>query len=87
MSKREGENYNITERRNAEKAENIGREEDMISDERQKILAKNLVNYSCEVHPGENVLIEASGVPYQFVNALVKEVFAAGGYKEIRKDF
>ena len=52
----------------------------MISDERQKILAKNLVNYSCEVQPGENVLIEASGVPYQFVNLLVKEVFAAGGF-------
>lgn len=52
----------------------------MISDERQKILAKNLVNYSCEVQKGENVLIEASGVPYQFVNLLVKEVYAAGGY-------
>ena len=35
----------------------------MISDERQRILAKNLVTYSCEVQPGENVLIEASGVP------------------------
>ena len=33
----------------------------MISDERQRILAKNLVTYSCEVQPGENVLIEASG--------------------------
>ena len=52
----------------------------MITDERQKILAKNLVNYSCEVQKGENVLIEASGVPYQFVNLIVKEVYAAGGF-------
>ena len=56
----------------------------MISDERQRILAKNLVNYSCEVQPGENVLIEASGVPYQFVNLLVKEVFAAGDIPSCR---
>ena len=52
----------------------------MITDKRQRLLAKNLVNYSCEVQKGENVLIEASGVPYQFVNLLVQEVYAAGGY-------
>ena len=60
----------------APKTDKIEGEDDMISDERQRLLAKNLVNYSCEVQPGENVLIEASGVPYQFVNLLVKEVFA-----------
>lgn len=52
----------------------------MIVDKRQRQLAKNLVNYSCEVQKGDNVLIEASGVPYQFVNLLVEEVFAAGGF-------
>ena len=52
----------------------------MIVDERQRILAKNLVHYSCEVQPGENVLIEASGVPYQFVNLIVREVFEAGAF-------
>ena len=49
-------------------------------DARIKELAQKLVNYSCRVQPGENVLIEltgAAGVP--LVNQIVKEVYAAGG--------
>lgn len=48
-------------------------------DERAQKLAKQLVNYSVAVKRGEKVLIEASGVDYFFVNALVEEVYAAGG--------
>ncbi len=41
-------------------------------------LAQNLVNYSCEIRPGEKVLIEASG-PTEIVEELVKAVYQAGG--------
>ena len=47
----------------------------MIIDERQRTLAKTLVRYSCDLQPGENVLIEASGVPYAFVNLIVPKLF------------
>ena len=43
-------------------------------------LAKNLVNYSCRLKKGEKVLIEAKGVDYMLVNALVKEVYKIGAY-------
>ena len=49
-------------------------------DERMKKLAQKLVQYSCKVQPGENVMIEATGeacVP--LVRLLVKETYAAGG--------
>lgn len=50
-------------------------------DQRLEVLAKNLVNYSCRVKQGEKVLIEATGnEPKALVRALVKEVYAAGGY-------
>lgn len=52
----------------------------MLVDKRIETLAKNLVNYSCNVQKGENVLIEAFGIDYQLVNCVVKEVYAAGGY-------
>lgn len=51
----------------------------MIKDERQALLAKNLVNYSCAVKKGEKVWVDATGVPYQFVNLLQQEIFKAGG--------
>ena len=41
-------------------------------------LAKNLINYSCELKKGEKVLIEAKGVDYMIVNALVKEAYKVG---------
>ena len=49
-------------------------------DERIKILAKNLINYSVQLKKGEKVLIEAKGVDYMLVNELVKEAFKVGGY-------
>ena len=49
-------------------------------DARATLLAKNLVNFSCSVKKGENVLIEATGVPSMLVKELVKAVFQAGAY-------
>lgn len=43
-------------------------------------LAHNLVNYSTKVTKGDKVLIEATDIDYQLVNALIKEVYAVGGY-------
>ncbi|MBQ6979229.1 MAG: aminopeptidase [Clostridia bacterium] len=48
-------------------------------DERIKKLAKNLVNYSCDLKKGEKILIEAKGIDYMLVNEIVKEVYAVGG--------
>lgn len=49
-------------------------------DPRVKTLAKNLVHFSCNVRPGENVLIEQNGVGSDdLIRALIKEVYAAGG--------
>lgn len=49
-------------------------------DIRFKQLAKNLVNYSCKVKPGERVLINAVGTStFPLVRQLIKEVYAAGG--------
>lgn len=48
-------------------------------DPRDRRLAKNLVNFSLGVRPGEKVLIEMRGVVVPVVNALVQEVYAAGG--------
>lgn len=43
-------------------------------------LAKNLINYSVNLKKGEKVLIEAKGIDYMLVNALVKEAYAVGGF-------
>ena len=52
-----------------------------IMDPRIETLAKNLVNYSVKVQPGEKVLIEYAGdEPAVLAKALVREVIAAGGY-------
>ena len=56
----------------------------MLVDERIKVLAHNLVSYSCAVQPGEKVLIEATGADYQLVNALIDEIYKAGGYPVTR---
>lgn len=50
-----------------------------MTDPRQLELAKNLVTYSCDVKKGEKVWIDASGADASFVNALVREVYNAGG--------
>ncbi len=51
-----------------------------MKDARIERLAKNLVEYSCRVKKGQKVLIEANGIPVEMVNALVKNVYRAGGY-------
>ncbi|MDR2635033.1 MAG: aminopeptidase [Clostridiales bacterium] len=56
----------------------------MLHDERQAVLARNLVNYSCAVQPGEKVWIDASGADMAFVNLLQREVFKAGGEPYVR---
>lgn len=48
-------------------------------DERVKLLAKNLVGYSCELKKGEKVLIENIGLELPLVKALVNEVYRSGG--------
>jgi len=50
-----------------------------MTDPRIETLAKNLVNYSCEVKQGERVLIETKGFELPLAKALVKEVYKAGG--------
>lgn len=42
-----------------------------------RILAEKLVNYSCSVKPGENVLIEYSDCSEYFIKCIVQEVFKA----------
>lgn len=50
-----------------------------MQDQRINLLAHNLVNYSCALKKGEKVLIEVKGIDYMLANALVREVYAAGG--------
>ncbi|MGN1098851.1 MAG: aminopeptidase [Christensenellales bacterium] len=52
----------------------------MLIDKRIEKLAHNLVNYSCQVKPGDKVLIEATGVDYQLVGQLIKEIYAVGAF-------
>lgn len=42
-------------------------------------LADLLINYSCALKPGENILIEAIDVPHAFTKALVRAAAAVGG--------
>ncbi|GIN86911.1 aminopeptidase [Heyndrickxia sporothermodurans] len=51
-----------------------------MKDPRIEQLAKNLINYSVQLQPGEKVLIENFGLQKELVTALVKEAYAAGGY-------
>ena len=51
-----------------------------MQDPRIEKLAANLVRYSCSLKKGEKVLIEAKGIDYMLVTALVKEAFEAGAY-------
>ena len=50
-------------------------------DSRIKILAKNIVNYSCDLKKGEKVLINCNGTaPIPLVKAIIKEVYNVGAY-------
>jgi len=48
-------------------------------DSRITQLAKNLINYSCQLKSGEKVLIECIGLETPLVKELVKEAYAVGG--------
>ncbi len=50
-----------------------------MSDIRYYKLANTLINYSCSVKPGENVLIEAIDIPHGFTKVLVEVCASAGG--------
>lgn len=43
-------------------------------------LAENLINGSCKLKKGEKVLIEAKGIDYMLVNALIREAYKAGAF-------
>ncbi len=49
-------------------------------DERLEVLARNLIRYSCQLQPGEKVLIENTGLQSELVIALVEEAYAVGGW-------
>ncbi len=49
-----------------------------MQDNRILQLAKNLINYSCALKRGEKVLIEAKGIDYMLVTALVNEAYKVG---------
>lgn len=51
-----------------------------MQDTRINRLAYNLINYSCALQKGEKVLIEAKGIDYMLVNALIKEAYKVGAY-------
>ncbi|BBH19619.1 aminopeptidase [Paenibacillus baekrokdamisoli] len=48
-------------------------------DQRLQILASNLVRYSIDVQPGENVLIDMTGSERELVKCLIEEVAKRGG--------
>ena len=49
-----------------------------MQDLRVNKLAYNLVNFSCKLKKGEKVLIEAKGIDYMLINAIIKEVYNVG---------
>ena len=53
-------------------------------DERLKLLAKNLVNYSCSLKKGEKILIEAMDNDEEFLCELVKQVYKVGAYPFVK---
>jgi len=48
-------------------------------DPRYTKLANTLINYSCAVKDGENILIEAIDIPHDFTKELIRVVNEAGG--------
>lgn len=56
------------------------KEERQMNDPRIQKLAANLVGYSVNVQPGENVLVEMIGSERDLIKAVVEEVGKAGGH-------
>jgi len=50
-----------------------------MKDPRIETLAKNLINYSCNIQKGEKILIECVGLETPLVTELVKQTYLAGG--------
>lgn len=50
-----------------------------MKDPRIITLAKNLINYSCNIQKGEKILIEAIGLETPLITELVKQTYLAGG--------
>ncbi|NMB96230.1 MAG: aminopeptidase, partial [Clostridiaceae bacterium] len=50
-----------------------------MKDPRIEKLANMLINYSIELKPGENILIETTGEGIDLTKALIKEVYKVGG--------
>jgi aminopeptidase len=51
-----------------------------MKDKRNEILAKNLVNYSCRLQPGEKIMIEIKGKEtLELAKEIIKEVTRVGG--------
>jgi aminopeptidase len=55
-------------------------------DPRIATLAKNIVNYSITVQPGENILVHMIGDERELLNAVVEEVHQAGGHPFVEID-
>ena len=53
--------------------------EKSMTDPRLDKLARTLIRYSCNVQPGEFVLIEAIDIPHAFTKSLIRETTDAGG--------
>jgi len=54
-----------------------------VSDPRHVQLAKTLINYSCDLKPGEHILIEAVDIPNSFTCELIKQAHAAGAHPNV----
>ena len=55
-----------------------------MKDPRLQTLSKLLINYSCELKPGENILLELFGYQPEFALALLDAVYEAGGVPFVR---
>jgi len=51
-----------------------------MKDPRYTDLATLLVRHSCDVQPGETVLVEATDIPAEFTVELIRKIAAAGGH-------
>ena len=57
-----------------------------MTDPRIKTLAHNLIHYSCNLQPGEKILIENTGIQTDLVRALVESAYEAGGIPFVKVD-
>ena len=53
-------------------------------DNRLEVLAKNLVNYSCNLQKNEKILIEAGIYAQPLINEIIKQVYNKGGFPFVK---